>query len=356
MAGDISPLESAKARITIFDLWLHYNLEGKPGRSCRAPHRPDRHPSFSVTDDGLLFYDFAEGIGGDQVDFIALIEAIDRSAAAKRLIAIAGGCRYAGTPAPRKPRVEPQSSLKKRLPPTLPMERRDAMLIQEQRDWPSVAGVEIAVRRGFVKRVYTRDPEPVACWTVADSKNNAMQLRRLDGAPFTHRWDKDARQFVKVDPYKSKTFGCASWPVGAADVGDRTHIIVTEGPPDALAAYDLLHAHGHPVHKVCVVSILGAGNRIHAEALPYFNGKIVRIIHDADAAGQKALEVWAAQLRGAGAGKITSYTLNGILDADNRPVKDLADLVRARTDWCEDYEGPVMAVDPFSGFFAEGGS
>ena len=60
----LSPLHAALRDVTIFDLWRHFRLSGTPGKSCHSPFRRDDHPSFSVSDDGKLFNDFAAAAGG----------------------------------------------------------------------------------------------------------------------------------------------------------------------------------------------------------------------------------------------------------------------------------------------------
>ena len=47
-----SPLEVAKERIRIPDLWRELGLEGEPKKTCRCPFHEDRSPSFSIFDDG----------------------------------------------------------------------------------------------------------------------------------------------------------------------------------------------------------------------------------------------------------------------------------------------------------------
>jgi len=59
--------EEAKERLTIFDLWRHFELAGKPGKS---PFREDHNASFSVSEDKRLWNDFTTGKGGDPMDFL----------------------------------------------------------------------------------------------------------------------------------------------------------------------------------------------------------------------------------------------------------------------------------------------
>ena len=43
-------VKEAKKIINIFSVWELLNLPGSPGKSCKAPHREDRSPSFSIYD------------------------------------------------------------------------------------------------------------------------------------------------------------------------------------------------------------------------------------------------------------------------------------------------------------------
>jgi hypothetical protein len=65
-------IEEIKARIGIPDVWRDLGLPGEPGRSCRSPFREEKHPSFSVYNEGRNFKDHAgDGAQGDVVDFAA---------------------------------------------------------------------------------------------------------------------------------------------------------------------------------------------------------------------------------------------------------------------------------------------
>jgi hypothetical protein len=53
-----------------------FNLRGNPAKSCRSPFREDRSPSFSISEDGLRWIDFATEV--DAFEFAGLVKA-DRS-------------------------------------------------------------------------------------------------------------------------------------------------------------------------------------------------------------------------------------------------------------------------------------
>ncbi len=56
--------------LTVPDCWRRLGLPGNPGRSCRSPFREDKHPSFSVSENGKTWFDHAAGEGGGVVDFV----------------------------------------------------------------------------------------------------------------------------------------------------------------------------------------------------------------------------------------------------------------------------------------------
>ena len=70
--------------------------------------------------------------------------------------------------------------------------------------------------------------------------------------------------------------------------------------------------------------MLGATQRIHADALPMFTGKRVRIFGHDDEAGRGAVERWAAQLASVGA-DVDAFSFAGLVQTDGQPVKDLND-------------------------------
>ena len=72
-------------------------------------------------------------------------------------------------------------------------------------------------------------------------------------------------------------------------------VVLVEGGPDLLAAHHLALLAGVE-NDVGVVAMMGAGQKIHREALPLFTGKRVRITPHSDDAGQVAAKRWHDQL------------------------------------------------------------
>jgi hypothetical protein len=116
-----------------------------------------------------------------------------------------------------------------------------------------------------------------------------------------------------------------SWPIGAAEIGKRPNIVLCEGQPDFCAVLLAAWFEDVPVDCVAPVCITGAGNSIHTDALPLFAGKHVRIAIHEDSHGHAAAQRWARQLCSAGAAHVDGFDFSGLLQRDDRPVKDLAD-------------------------------
>jgi len=88
----------------------------------------------------------------------------------------------------------------------------------------------------------------------------------------------------------------AGSPIGLREASAFPAIGLVEGGPDLLALLHLAVACGVE-DRVAPVAILGAGNSLPAEALPFFAGKRVRIFPHADEPGMEAAKRWARQLR-----------------------------------------------------------
>jgi hypothetical protein len=94
MSSNRLRINEAKAKLTIPVLWQMFTLAGKPAKSCRSPFREDRHPSFSVSDDGRYFHDFATGEKGDAIDFLAKTRAIPVTQAFTEFLNLANANSY----------------------------------------------------------------------------------------------------------------------------------------------------------------------------------------------------------------------------------------------------------------------
>lgn len=153
-------------------------------------------------------------------------------------------------------------------------------------------------------------------WCAIDPTRKVAEFRRLDN-----------ERYVRQDGGQIKSWSTCgkNWPLGAADMNGRAAVMLVEGGPDMLAAYHFLRRF-KMLETVAVVCMLGAGNKIRAEALPLFEGKRVRIMVDADPLkdalepkmrklpGMEAAARWTLQLTGAGAA-VETFCVGPIYDA-----------------------------------------
>jgi hypothetical protein len=318
-------IEEAKARFTIPVLWRMFNLQGKPAKSCRSPFREDRNPSFSVSDDGLLFNDFATGHRGDAIDFLALIRGISTAGAFVELLAMAGENAADALDRIQFGRSE-QSELSPRPLPDLSglelCSEDDLAQISSLRLIPP-EGLRLAAERKLLFAY--QDPSVGRCWVITDDARRSAIKRKLDGQPFIDRDPETGQPKQK----KSKCWkgSQAKWPIGIAQAGGFSAIALCEGGPDFLSAFYLAWA-GAVEKLVAPVCMGGAALSIHADALPLFRGKRVRIFGHADVAGQQALPRWAAQLRSVQA-EVDCFDFCGLIRSDGQPVTDLNDFLLA---------------------------
>ena len=308
-------LEQAKSRITIHFLWEKFNVAGKPSKSCRCPWRDDRKPSFSVSEDGLLYNDFGTGQGGDAVDFLANVTGLSVASACRLLLDFAGSAPPS-TPAPRAtkgPKPKP------RFPAMDSGTEADIEALSKLRGIP-LAGLQWAVERG-VLRFMNHEQHPERAWVVTDAEGVNAQARRLDGTGWDH---------LEGNPKAWTLPGSwASWPIGIREAESFQSFALCEGAPDLLAAHyiALREQVSHPSKrdtKCAPVAMLGAGLRIHENALELFREKQVRIFAHDDEAGRRAATVWAQQLRSVGVTP-DAYNFAGLVRADGQRAKDLND-------------------------------
>jgi hypothetical protein len=113
--------------------------------------------------------------------------------------------------------------------------------------------------------------------------------------------------------------------------------MLCEGAGDLLAALYFIHLAGREV-DCFPITMLGASQRIHADALPLLSGKRVRIYTHADRSGHGAAERWAAQLVTVGA-EYDASEFAGLRKADGSPVNDLNDCTSIHPDDASELEG-----------------
>ena len=183
----------------------------------------------------------------------------------------------------------------------------------------SVEGLQLASECGLLKFATICGHR---AWIVTDGQRVNGQSRRLDGMVWTHL----------EKPTKAYTLpgSCGGWTVGAKESKPFPNIALCEGGPDLLAAFSFIVIEKRMV-DCTAVSVLGASNSIHADALPLFAGKRIRIFCHADDSGRAATERWARQLEGAGA-DVDAFDFTGLHKLDGSPVNDLNDFTLIHPD------------------------
>jgi len=326
-------LDAAKARVGIADAWRALDLPGEPRRSCCSPFREDRRPSFSISADGRLWHDFADGTGGDVVSFVKTATGCNDREAICRVLDLAGGIASSVALAPRQGPAKPIAAPFDGLAgldlkcPTV----GELAHLADLRDWPTFAGLELARRRGLLCCADVPHRGAVhRAWLLTDHDRRSAQARRLDGQPWAD----------KAHTYKSKSLRTDhDAPPGLADIiaGDRRAVLLCEGEPDALAALLLAWCAGLD-DRMGVLCLAGVCKPLPPAVLEKLRGRRVRILRQSDkpkADGSRpshlAALAWAESLHAAGIA-VDLANLDGRICANGQPAKDIADLCRRPAD------------------------
>ncbi|MGD1031405.1 MAG: CHC2 zinc finger domain-containing protein [Opitutaceae bacterium] len=274
---DPSPLKRAKDRVTIFELGALYFPAWKAGKSCRSPFRDDRHSSFSVFDDGRKWKDFGSGESGDAVDFLAKAKGVDKSAAAKELLAQAN---HDTTPAPIHRRIEAESPAKaslNRMPVAVAaiwnegieyirrsIETQEG--VEKWRHWPSGTVRQLA-DDGLMGCPVLNNRRGVAFPVQVPYRDELGLISTFDtGLHFRHKpADREARVSWSYLPnMKVHGVNCSAMPfvIGAGFIPYAETVVVTEGQWDAIticAAAGWLESDAAWPERVSVFATRGAG-------------------------------------------------------------------------------------------------
>jgi len=370
-----------------------------------CPFHAEKSASFNIGGGNAFrgrMHCFGCGWDGDVIAFWMAVKGCDFKQALMDLAREAGvsvgeGIDYGPRterPVARQPeRVLDESQLPPELPPLRHLKRHECEMVAQKRGLDAEA-VWMAARR-FARMAFSQWPlyrrsngvwlprclvhgrngcaldkancvaeETFPSWCAIDRTRRVAEFRRLDNALY----EISEGRSIKAWSTRGK-----SWPVGASIIGDKVAVMLVEGGPDMLAAYHFLLRH-RMLDRVAVVCMLGAGNRLHAEALPYFKGKRVRIMVDADPLkdgvieegmkpkkrsmpGMEAAARWGAQLTEVGAavetfcvgpryepediaawgrreidGAAVRILTPGLVMRDGSPVKDLNDLAKCSED------------------------
>lgn len=351
------PIDEIKARLSIPEAWKLLDLPGEPGKCCHSPFREDKHPSFSVFADGRRFHDHACGDSGSVLDFIQLALDSPLSEALAWAREKCGG----ENPSPRYQKSTPLgtsdaggttgtwrnvSEQSRRTPGyTVSLnpgraapnhqEKGSVKFRPRMRKARSDELAKLASLRGYAldtlkcaeacgllafANIWGR-----VAWMVCDPCGRIAEGRRLDGLPWEAYGSMPARKCHAWGGQKN-------WPVNLEAAAQFPKLAFVEGGPDTLAAFEIVRREG-AVDSVGVVGMLGASNtRLDVRALPFFQGKQVRLFPHADEAGQRAAREWSRMLWDAGAAHVDAFDLSGIVRRDGLVGKDLCDLLNISPD------------------------
>jgi hypothetical protein len=306
-----SPLENAKERTRIPDLWRELGLEGEPKKQCRCPFHDDRSPSFSVFDNGKRWKCHAGCGEGSVIDFLAKAKGLSDEEACREILRLAGASHEFTRP--ERPKREAAIL---ELPPKVPYSKKPAQRVADSRGLriTSVEFAAIWLETLTFGRVCDQD-----CWILSDRSRTCAEARRIDRRPFPAIGALAERKSHSLAGSRK------SWPVGILPPGFeepwlKQHvdkILLVEGGPDYLAACQLIVESGE--ENVLPVAMLGASATTSQDALTYFAGRNVTVAGHPDEAGLAAAIRWGQQIKAAG----------GIVRVVRLKKGDLCDVVSA---------------------------
>ena len=315
--------EEIRNTYTIPTAWRDEGFpEPRNFRNCNSPFREDRHPSFSVYDNARKWKDYGTGESGNVFDFVGQAKNCDFKIS-REIILNRLGRSNPGTKAQRHPGMG-RRPLK--LPSMHPGTISDINTLALSRNL-SIESVKWASDQGLLIFTDLKDNgESYRVYVLTDSSRRNAQTRRLDGECWQHLTGKPK---VKTLPGSE-----ASWPIGAAIIGDKSHVVLCEGGPDFLTAIHFARNEGKEM-DIAPVFMAGAALKIHPEALGLFKGKKIKIFPHLDDVGEKALLKWSDQLYGAGASEVTGFCFDGLTQSNGKLVRDLNDLAYQDADCWE---------------------
>jgi hypothetical protein len=304
----VSYLSDAKRTLTIYRLWQHLGYRGRPRKSCRCPWREDVKASFSVTTDGKGWNDFATGECGDAVAFLQRACGFSQREACRKFLELARG-RFGSLRCPEQKQNPKLQKTKPSFPEFRKGKAADLRHLAALRN-VSIEAVSLAQARGLLWFATVKGYD---AWIVTDSERLNAQARRMDGRYWE---DIQAKAWTLPGSW-------AAWPIGIKEAQPFPAIALCEGGPDLLAACHFITCEAREA-DCAPVALFGAAQRIHADALPLFAGKAVRIFGHADEEGRAGVVRWANQLEAVGAG-VDAFDFNKLRDNEEIPVKDLND-------------------------------
>lgn len=304
----------AREAYTIADAWKMFGLPEEPKASCKSPFRDDKNPSFSIFNDGKAWTDHSTGDGGDVIEFIRHAIGGDHNAVRSFLLERMGGDNHnQWQPSPAKAHSKPAtaSSPHKQIEwPTMPMKApKGGLNYFAVERGITYTGACVAQASGVLWFCMVQNHW---CYVITDPERRAAEIRRIDGGMFG---DSKAFPLKGVDK---------SWLPGAAMLRDssmETDVMVFEGCTDFLTAIDLYAIYrkaGGPNLWVPLAILGAACKRLDPECADLIRGRHVRIIPDADEAGDGMRDHWTEVFRSIGCSVDVVTLPRGTDFTDNR--------------------------------------
>ena len=265
---------------------------------CPNPDHPDNHPSADWFGDGRRWKCRSCGAGGDAFEAVKLARGCTFPEARAFLGGGFTGARPWGGKVPvAGGRDKSRAARPVPAPETRPEGAASwpAMDRGTDRDWQALGELR-GIRPDLLRIVATAgilrfgEFKGHRFWAVRDDAGPCCEARRMDGEPWP--WgDREKAHAFKGSKKKD-------WPVGLVLAGRFRTLLFCEGPPDMLAAWDMVLRAGR--NDVLPVGMLGAGSRIGPRALEAVAGRPCAIWAQDDKPGREAVDEWAHALAGSG--------------------------------------------------------
>lgn len=306
--------EQLRARCPLPVLMQRMGLEKFAKPNCCSPFRRDEKPSWGIfqREERWFWKDHGTGESGDEINFIVRAKKLKPARAFREAL------EYWESKANEADKEQQPDTLLTPEPRPKPDASHFGPGSDDQLDRLSklrkidLRGLLVAQDRGLLVFGTFVGHE---VYGIKDSSGNVLELRRLDSRPFPAYGGLAERKSHAVKGSQK------SWPVGIANVDDRMMIVLVEGLPDFLAAFEVIVTE-HALDLVAPVALLSATAAIASDALPLFKGRHVRIIPHNDPPGKAGAMRWKEQLVAAGATKVDVCPL---AEEECSPIKDLND-------------------------------
>ena len=311
-----SEIEQLREKCPLPILMKKMGFENHIKKSCSSPFRDDQKPSWGIyqRDNRCYWKDLGNDDRGDEITFIARAKNLKENENFREIInlwkAYAAKCSD----------VEYVEYLKE-LPVIEPQQKPDKSGFGPGNDQQlerlcklrdiDARGILLAQMSGLL--IFGRF-SIYEVYGVTDSTGNIVEVRRLDGQLFpAYKQLPERKSHALKGSHKN-------WPVGIKEVGEKPMVLLVEGLPDLLSAFEVIVTED-AMGRVAPVAMLSANSLISEEALPLFKGKHVRIVPHLDEAGRDGATKWKDALIKAGASKVDFFLVSDERDANQ--VKDL---------------------------------